>query len=64
MQRKRPSSAQRPLWLLLLVLILLVLFFSAVAASCSVNPHLYGGRGCVVFLPANAPASSVLLAPF
>ena len=64
MQRKRSSPAQRRLWSVLLVIALLILFFAAVGASCSANPHLYGGRGCVIFLPANASASSVVLTPF
>ena len=63
MQRKRPPPAQRQFWTILFLLSLAVLFVLAVAASCTVSPHLYGGRGIVVFLPAGTAPSSIL-APF
>ena len=63
MQRKCPPPAQRQLWTVLLLIALLVLFVLAVGASCTANPHLYGGRGLVVFLPASTAPSSIL-APF
>ena len=50
MQRKRPPPAQRQIWTILLILALLVLFVLTVGTSCTANPHLYGGRGLVVFL--------------
>jgi len=64
MQRKRPPTAQRKVWTILLVLALLILFFAAVGASCTANPHLYGWRGLVIFVPASAPQSTPVLAPF
>ena len=63
MQRKRPPPAQRQIWTILLILALLVLFVLTVGASCTANPHLYGGRGLVVFLPASTTPNSIL-APF
>ena len=63
MQRKRPPLAQRQIWTILLILALLVLFVLAVGTSCTASPHLYGGRGLVVFLPASTTPSSIL-APF
>ena len=49
MQRKRPPPAQRQIWTILLILALLVLFVLTVGASCTANPHLYGGRGLAPF---------------
>ena len=61
MQRKRPPPAQRQIWTILLILALL--FVLAAGTSCTASPHLYGGRGLVVFLPASTTPSSIL-APF
>ena len=62
MQRKRPPPAQRQIWTILLIFALLVLFVLTVGTSCTASPHLYGGRGLVVFLPSTTPSS--ILAPF
>ena len=60
MQRRRSPPGQRRLWNILFLVVLAVLFVALVAASCTVSPHLYGGRGLVVFVPDSTP----LLAPF
>ena len=43
-----------------ITLFFLVLFVLVVGTSCTANPHLYGGRGLVVFLPASTTPSSIL----
>ena len=60
MQRNHPTPGPQRLGLILLAVVLLLLFFAAVGASCTANPHLYSGRGLVVFVPDSTP----LLAPF
>ena len=60
MQRRRLPPGQRRLWNWMFVLVLAILFVALVAASCTANPHLYGGRGLVVFVPDSTP----LLSPF